>query len=525
MNRFGLLHLLTALITYGQVDVMTGNYNNARTSANLAETALSTASVSPDGFGKLATFPVLGQVYAQPLVVTGLNVPACGTCDVVFVATMENNVYAFNATTLDPTPLWSVNLGPSVPTQLVNFYAVDPSLGILGTPTISSGRQAIYLVAETLRGGQPVFQLHALELETGNEILNGPVDITASAAGSGDASVDGIVSLDPMQHIQRPALLASNGMLYAAFGSVYDRDPYHGWVLAYDENNIQSQTALFNSTPNGGRGGIWQSGRGLVADDSGEIYLGTGNGDYDGLNNFGETFLHVSPQLQVVDWFTPADWQARSDVDLDTASLGPILIPSIDMIFGGDKDNNGYLIDRWNMGHLGISGASVPQIFQPIGFGGLFNVAVWDRTDGPLVYFVEEGTATSGWRISNRAFETAPFSTTDLTSDYPWQGIAISASGDADGTGILWLTAGDHTQDDVPGTVYAFNAQDLTQVLWTSEINPDRDRLGEFAKFATPTVANGLVFVPTFSNQVVVYGLLNSTGTTGQARSNKRKLY
>ncbi len=107
-----------------------------------------------------------------------------------------------------------------------------------------------------------------------------------------------------------------------------------------------------------------------------------------------------------------------------------------------------------------------------------------------------------------------------MTSDYPWQGIAVSAWGDTDGTGILWLTAGDHSQSTVPGTLYAFNAQDLTQLLWSSEMNPIHDRLGQFAKFNAPTVANGLVFVPTFCNHLVVYGLM-SPGTPVTSRSHR----
>ena len=524
MNRIVIVLLLGACIGKGQVDVLTANYNDNRTSANLEECALSPDTVSPDTFGKLAILPVVGQIYAQPLVVTGRDVAGCGTCDVVYVATMENNVYAFNATTLDPTPLWQVNLGPSVPSYVVRLREIDPSIGILSTPAISLSRGAIYILSETFRGGQPVFRLHALDLATGREILNGPGDVAVSVAGSGDGSVNGKVTLDPKFQLQRPGLLTANGRVYVAFGSIFDRNPYHGWVLTYDMNDVRQQLNVFISTPDGAQGGIWQSGRGLVADSSGNLYVGIGNGDYDGMRNFGESFLRMSPDLQVVDWFTPGDWQELSDSDFDTASLGPILIPSLDLIFGGDKNNNGYLIDRWNMGRLGLSGASVPQIFQPIDWGGLFNAAVWDRSDGPLVYFVDEGTATRGWRIGpeNKRFDAAPFSTTNVTSDYPFQGIAISALGDTNG--ILWIAAGDHDLEEVPGTVLAFDARDLTRLLWTSEMNPDRDRMGGFAKFATPTIANGLVFVPTFSGQLAVYGLL-STGTPGQSRSIKRSLY
>jgi hypothetical protein len=521
MNRLLVLPLMCGCLAFAQVDVLTANYNNNRTSANLEESTLTPDTVLPASFGKLAAFPVQGQIYAQPLVVTGLDAPACGTCDVVYVATMMNYVYAFNASTLSSTPLWSVKLGTPVPVSLLGLNAIDPLVGILSTPVINRARGAMYVLVDRLRNGRPMFQLHALDLATGAEIMNGPTDISATAPGSGDATVDGLIPFDASQHIPRPGLLAANGRVYLAFGSIFDRNPYHGWVLSYSLDDVRQQVAVFNSTPDGGRGGIWHSGRGIVADPAGNLFLGTGNGDYDGLNNFGESFLRLSPDLQVVDWFTPSDWQDLSDVDLDTASLGPILIPSIDMLFAGDKASNGYLIDRSNMTHLGLTGASLPQTFQPINDGGLFNAAVWDRADGPLVYFVDEGTSTVAWRITDRQFEAQPFSITSTNSDYPWQGISISAWGDQDGTGILWLTAGDHSQNSVPGTLYAFNAQDLTQLLWTSEMSPLHDRLGEFAKFNAPTVANGLVFVPTFSNRVVVYGLL-SPGTPVTSRSHRR---
>jgi hypothetical protein len=522
MNRFFILPVLCGLVASAQVDVLTANYDNNRTNANLAESILTPRTVGPSTFGKLASFTVSGQIFAQPLVATQVSIPACGVCDVVFVATMEDRVYAFNATTFDPTPLWMVTLGTPVSADGLGLKgSIRPFVGILSTPVISRGRGAIYVATHRLRHGQPSYQLHALDLTTGQEILNGPVDITATAQGSGDASVDGAIALDPTQHIMRPALLAANGAIYLGFGSIFDRGPYHGWVLAYNMDDLQQQVAVFNSTPDGALGGIWQSGRGFVADDAGNIYLGTGNGDYDGLTNFGESFLRLSPGLQVVDWFTPADWENLSNVDLDTGSLGPVLIPSIDMLFGGDKASNGYLIDRNNMSHLGLTSAAVPQIVQPIGYGGLFNIAVWDRADGPLVYCIDEGTATLAWRITDRQFESQPFSQTTVTSDYPWQGIAISAWGDLDGTGILWMTAGDHSQSTVPGTLYAFNAQDLTKLLWTSEMNPIHDRLGQFAKFTAPTVANGLVFVPTFSNHLVVYGLI-SPSTPVTSTSSRR---
>jgi len=194
------------------------------------------------------------------------------------------------------------------------------------------------------------------------------------------------------------------------------------------------------------------------------------------------------------------------------------LLPGTNVVIGGDKASNLYLVNRENMGHLGVTDATAPQIVQPVSWGGLYNMALWTRDPSPVAYFVEEGDWTGAFRITSGTIENSPFSQTPVTSDWPFQGMAVSANGGASGSGILWLTAGDHSQPDAPGILYAFDALDLTNLLWTSEMKPERDRMGGFAKFATPTVANGRVYVPTFSNSLVVYGLLANSITTSNLR-------
>jgi hypothetical protein len=495
-------------LLWGQTNVLTANYGNERTNANLGETILTTANVNPALFGKLGEYKVDGQIYAQPLFVTGAAIVGQGIRNLVYVATMHNSVYAFDADSPgSTTPLWQVNLGPSLPTRVVHLRAINREIGILGTPVIDLGTNTIFLVAESYELGTPIFKLHALDLSDGSEKLGGPMVIQATADGSGDASQNGKITLDPFQHLQRPGLLLANNSIYTGFGSIDDRYPYHGWILAYDASTL-NRTAVFNDTPEGGSGGVWQSGRGLGADESGNIYTVTGNGDYDGLVNFGESFVKLSPSLQVLDWFAPDDWRELSDVDYDLGSLGPVLVPGTNLLIGGDKASHLYLVDRENMGHLGIPDAPVPQIFQPISWGGLHNMALWSREPSPIAYFVEEGDWTGAFRITGGTMENSPFSQTSVTSDWPFQGMAISANGGAGGSGILWLTAGDHSLPAVPGTLYAFDALDLTNLLWMSEMKPKRDRMGRFAKFATPTVANGRVYVPTLSRSLTVYGLL-----------------
>ena len=129
-----------------------------------------------------------------------------------------------------------------------------------------------------------------------------------SVPGTGDDSVAGTIRFNPLRHLNRPALLLSNGYLYLAFGSHGDQRPYHGWVLSYDSATLQ-RVASFNVTPSGWGGGIWSSGQGLAADDTGCIYFMTANGTFDmnvGGPSCSSCFIKLStPTLTLVDWFAP----------------------------------------------------------------------------------------------------------------------------------------------------------------------------------------------------------------------------
>jgi hypothetical protein len=159
LTRVFSLIILSCLLSRAQVNILTANGNNDRTNANLQEVRLAPATVTPDTFGKLGAFPVDGQVYSQPLYVSGLSIPGRATQNVLFVTTMHNSVYAYNADSMSPTILlWHVNLGPPVPSsQLVRFNDVSVELGILSTPVIDLQRGVLYVVSETVRLGSPAF--------------------------------------------------------------------------------------------------------------------------------------------------------------------------------------------------------------------------------------------------------------------------------------------------------------------------------------------------------------------------------
>ena len=153
---------------------MTYHNDNTREGANLGETILTPANVNQDSFGKLFSYAVDGYVFAQPLYVSGLNIAGQGAHNVVFVATEHNSVYAFDADSnagANGGLLWHVNLGTSVPTpnSILHFQAIQPEVGITGTPVIDLGSQTLYVDAFTWDGANFLHHVHALNLADGSE--------------------------------------------------------------------------------------------------------------------------------------------------------------------------------------------------------------------------------------------------------------------------------------------------------------------------------------------------------------------
>jgi uncharacterized protein (TIGR03437 family) len=506
--------LSLAALSFAQVNVLNVNYDAQQTAANLQETIL-TPQINSNNFGKLGTYPVDGQVYAQPLYVTGVAIGGA-MYNVVYVATMHNSVFAFNADAPQTaTPLWQVNLGPVVPSGLFNFTDLLPEIGILGTPAIDPAAQVLYVVADTLpsAASNPVFQLHALSLVDGHEMFGGPVQIAASVKGTGAGSSNGTVAFDAFWQLQRPGLMLANGTLYIAFGSHADTGNYQGWMLEYNPSTL-AQTAVFNSAPNGRQSAIWQSGRAPAVDGSGDIYAATGNGDWDGIANFGESVLHLAGgNLSLLDWYTPEEWSNLNTQDWDVGSSGAILLPGVHFLLAGGKSGFLYLVNYDSMGHLGADNTSTVQGVQ-VNAWGLFTMALWNNSpSGPVIYEFDPGGALKAFQIVNNQLNSTILSQYTPDNSSLYAGLSISANGGQ--SGIVWLTTGNYSVDDVPGTLHALDATNLANELWNSDQNSSRDAPGLFTKFAPPTVANGRVYLPTLSNAVVVYGTLTPAVTSG----------
>jgi hypothetical protein len=494
-----------------QTSVLTANYSNDRANANLQETLLTAANVAPKSFAKLGSFPVDGQVFAQPLYVSQLLFPGRGVYNVVYSVTQHDSVYAFDADSAgSPNLLWHVNFGTSVPASTfgADYTDVAPEVGILSTPVIDLQRGALYVSAATFEKGSVVYRLHALDLVTGQEKFNGPAVISGAVAGTGvGGSTDGKIAFDPLWHIQRPGLLLANDSVYVAFGSHGDSGPWHGWMASYSASDLTQQNALFVASPNGWGGSFWQSGFGLASDDAGSIYGISGNGSYDGQTDFSESILKFNGNLSLAGWATPPNWSmlALNDYDL---SAGPALIPGTHRIVAADKYGQLYLIDGDAMAPFVSGQSGNAQIIQGVQWGGIFNLALWNTPAATYVYLQEQGSTVRAYQIVGGGLSATPVSESAPTgAAIPYVGMAISANGSTSGTGILWETTGNNSDPSVPCTLHALNAADLTDEIWNSDMSGSADSVGMFAKFANPTVANGKVFVPTWSGSIAVYGM------------------
>src|SRR5579872_4510261 len=239
------------------ISVLTQHNDNTRAGLNNQETVLNTSNVNKSKFGKLFSLYVDDQVYAQPLVVSNLTIGSA-THNVLFVATVNNTVYAYDA---DKGRLyWQKNFTEAgMRTPLASdmssswcapYTDFAYKIGIVGTPVIDSVAQTMYFVARSTNGVNYVQYLHAINIVTGSEQAGSPVKIVATVPVSGDGNLNNIVSFDPLRNNQRQGLTLVNGVVYITFSSHCDWNPYHGWILGYNSKTLQQQT-VYNDTPNG----------------------------------------------------------------------------------------------------------------------------------------------------------------------------------------------------------------------------------------------------------------------------------
>jgi FG-GAP-like repeat/FG-GAP repeat len=521
-------------------DILTSRGNLARTGLNQNETTLSPSNVSSRYFGLLYNNSVDGQVYAQPLYVTGQKIITSTSqtriADILYIATENDSLYAFDADT--GALYWKSSLLPTgeSPVQSSDPNIDDPDLvpefGITATPVIDRSAGAngtIFVVAFSTNGNGGYFdRLHAIDLSTGKDRTGiGPVIISASTPPNTRPAN----TFNPTKQLGRAGLLLLNGIIYTTWASYGDNPPYTGWIIGYHESDLK-QAAVLNTDPNGsptsswnpdGSGnGIWQAGNGPSVDANNNIYVSTGNGPFDETLNggfpanqdYGDSVLKLTTGLSVADYFTPFDQQTLATQDIDLGSGGPMVLNIVDsrgiahhLLTAAGKDSNLYLLDRDNLGKFHSSN----QIYQEL--DGVFPGGVWSSpayfngsiylgggplggAAGPLLQLQFDFT-----NPNKPLLKSTPVSSTETQFGYPGATPTISSNGTTNG--IVWAYERNANGQAI---LHAYDATNLQTELFNS------GSIGSAVKFAVPTVCNGKVFVGT-SSSVAAFGLTTPSGS------------
>jgi hypothetical protein len=523
----------------GFAGVFTQHNDISRTGQNLSENILTPTNVNTATFGKMFSQAVDGYIYAQPLYVPNVTI-AGGTHNVIYVATEGDSVYAFDADSNTGTNaglLWHASMidaahGAAAGATTVNIQAelgsgctdLVPQVGVTSTPVIDPSSGTMYVEAKSKETGNIIHRLHAIDITTGAEKSPGPVAITATVPGNGDGG--STVSLDGLHHLNRVGLLLLNGTIYIGYASHCDVTPYHGWLLAYDAATF-TQISLLITTPNGTQtsdlGGFWMGGTGVAADSNGNIFIASGNGDFDTVNvpaqELGDTIMKVfnlgNPTLSLLDYFTPYDQSLLDGGDQDVGSGGVILLPdqpgnvTHELVQAG-KAGTIHLVDRDQMtaGNLhycqGCSSDTqiTQEIQESITQNWLFGAPAYFNS---TVYFCGSGDNLKAFPLNNGLLATSPNETSGHAFNFPGCTPAASANGNTNG--IIWAadtsTYGNAGASLGPAVLYAYQAGTLS-MLWNSS-QTGSDTAGDAVKFAVPTIANGKVYLGT-QTELDVYG-------------------
>ncbi|MBK1884002.1 choice-of-anchor D domain-containing protein [Luteolibacter pohnpeiensis] len=544
------LSLIAVAVKSEGSDLLTYHNNLSRTGAILDEVTLNTSNVNPDTFGMRFNRPVDDEIYSQILYVSNVVIPGRGTHNVIYVATVNNTVYAYDADYPDESaPLWVRNFNPANGRPVRNtdlsaggacggnYQDFSGNIGIVGTPVIDptpfpgsdEGDQGtIYFVTRTKANGIYDQYFHAVDIRNGESRPNSPMLIQGAVEGTGSGSVDGIVPFNSFTENQRPGLALVNGVVYIGWASHCDLGPYHGWLMGYNATTLE-QEVVFNLTPDGVNGGIWMGGQAPSADEEGNLYINSGNGtigtgsNLQGTRNRGMSFAKLTRSgstLNMATFFTPYNYNTLEAGDVDLGSTGLLLVPDTNpkIAIGAGKQGRMYVVNRDNMGGYNAGGSSDTNVIQSIdvklnnkimgspvywkGPDGTQRIYVWCANDSLKAYTYNPSTGKLN----------LPPVASSVTTANPGAMLSVTANGDAAGTGIIWAMCptANANQQVVPGYFRAFNAEDPTEELWNSQMNSARDDFGNYAKFNPPTVVKGKVFLPTFSNQVAIYGLIES---------------
>jgi len=396
------------------------------------------------------TSPTLdGEIYGEPLVVGGL----------VVVATENDTVYELAADT--GAVIWSIHIGPAVPSGDLPCTNISPTVGITGTPVIDASRGEVFVVTDEFSKGSAQHYLVGLDLNSGSVVLHQAIALPGS---------------DQLAQLQRTGLNLDDGNVVAGFGgNAGDCGNYHGWVVSIPEGGGPEQSFEVASAAGDSQGAVWMGGAAPVVDGSGDVWFATGNSAFtspDDPYDNGDGVIELDPAMAELQSFAPSSWYDDNASDFDLGSSAPVLLPS-GLVFQAGKSQTAYVMSASSLGGVGGELTSAGSFCGNDVDGG--SAVVGDVVYSPCLNGVMATQVTA-----------SPPTITPL-----WQTSTGSSGPPIVASGLVW------TIDPGSGTLYGLDPTTGDAVQTFS--------LGsEASDFPTPTVADGLLLAPS-ANQIYAF--------------------
>ncbi len=405
-----------------------------------------------------------GAVYASPVIARGL----------VVAATEGGTLYGLDAAT--GATVWRTHLADPVPAGDLPCGNISPTLGVTGTPVYDPATGQVFAVAATTQSPTttatatptptptPTAQAGAAAVRHvlyGVDLLTGQVrtDRQVDAPGS-----------EPATHLQRGALLLSDGVVYVPYGGNFgDCGAYLGRVVGAPVTGDAPLLTFAVPTPR--EGGIWGP-PGPVGLPGGDLLVTTGNGEAVGGDwDHSDSILRLSPTLQLRDGFAPVGWAQENSVDADLGSTGAVLLPGARRVIAAGKGGGVYLAD---VDRLGGVGGQLAQLSGCHSYGG---AAVAAGPAGAAVAYLPCTEGLTQVTVGSDDRMAQGWRSTDVNSSPVLVGHTLWAV-DRDGTL--------HALDAATGAARATVA------------------VGAASRFATPAVSGTALVVPTLTGVTAV---------------------
>ncbi|KAJ3072470.1 hypothetical protein HDU98_003546 [Podochytrium sp. JEL0797] len=464
-----------------------------------------------------------GPVYAAPLLYT-----PPGQKQVLFVATMNNNLYAVDAVAGTVLSSRSVNAPFDRINDIPACGDIDSNVGVVGTPVIDPATSTAYFVAKTyvnpaIHGVDNAdYVFHAVDVLSLAERPGFPVSLRGQQSQN-----DHRKYFQPGRQLQRPGLLLMDNAVYIGFGGICDMYNYTGWIMGFDKStgvNVAAWTTD-SAAANTGGAGVWMGGSGLASDRSGSVFFNVANGNPSYTSPMSGSSpplmtgqcamrldVQASRQLAAADYFLMYDYEPLNLVDLDFGSGGFTMFPrttaSGQPAFGGHKLATGigksgivYVMNPDSLGGFMQGASNSDNVIQRItGPGVVFGQAAAYPEEGGYFYFYPSISPIQAYKYGQDANGNAEFNyagQTDITPAWFTGSPIVSSLNGQPGSGILWFI-------DRAGFLYAYSAVPSggkLKQLYSHSPGP-----GTYSKWLRPTIGSGRVFTVTNDGRVFSFG-------------------